>query len=73
MAKENLVELERQLEELKARLAEETERIRAADPMAEELETVTVRPKKSDITVSLVALAWAPHWERDGEVAAAWT
>ena len=73
MAQENFGELERQLEELNVRLAEETERIRATDPMAEELETVTVRPKKSDITVSLVALAWAPVWRDDrGGIAPAW-
>jgi len=41
--------------------------------MAEELETVTVRPKKSDITVALVALAWAPVWRDDrGGIARAW-
>ena len=48
-------------------------KIRATDPMAEELETVTVRPKKSDITVALVALAWAPVWRDDrGGIARAW-
>jgi len=65
MASENLEELERQLAELSAGLTEETERIRAQDPVAEELETVTVRPKKSDISVSLVSLAWAPVWRDD--------
>ena len=29
---------------------------------AEELETVPLKPKKSDITVRTVALAWAPYW-----------
>jgi len=73
MASENLAELERQLAELNAKLAEETGRIQAQDPMAEELETVAVRPKKSDISVSLVSLAWAPVWREDrGGIRRAW-
>jgi formiminotetrahydrofolate cyclodeaminase len=28
------------------------------DPLSEELETVTIRPKKSNISVQLLALAW---------------
>ena len=37
------------------------------------LETVIVRPKKSGVTVALVALVWAPHWRtRDGQTTAAW-
>ena len=35
---------------------------RTFDPVAEPLETVAVRPKKADIDVRLVALAFAPHW-----------
>ncbi len=30
------------------------------DAMTEELELVTLRPKKTDIAVQLVSLAWAP-------------
>ena len=30
------------------------------DPELEELETVTVRPRKSDVEVRLMALAWDP-------------
>jgi len=29
----------------------------------EEVETYTVKPRRSDIKVELVALAWAPYWE----------
>lgn len=73
MASENVAELERRLEELHVTLAEETARIQGRDPMAEELETVTVRPKKRDIQVSLVALCWAPVWRDDrGGIRSAW-
>jgi len=29
----------------------------------EEIETYTVKPRRSDANVELVALAWAPYWE----------
>jgi hypothetical protein len=35
------------------------------DPVSEELEPCEVSPKKTDISVSLVSLAWYPFW-RDG-------
>jgi hypothetical protein len=35
------------------------------DPATEELEPVVVRPRKTDVDVRLVALAFAPYW-RDG-------
>jgi hypothetical protein len=39
----------------------------------DELQTVTVRPRMSDISVSLIALAWAPYWLDDaGKRTAAW-
>jgi hypothetical protein len=61
------------LAELEAEFEAETEEIRQSyDPALADLETVVVRPKKKDIAVKLVALAWAPHWQRGGEVAAAW-
>ena len=60
-AQENLQELVRQRDELLRVMEEEIENVRAAaDPQSEALETVVVAPKKRDITVSLVALAWVP-------------
>ncbi len=63
-AEENVQELRNQLAEIQAALSEETERIRMSiDPLTENLETFVLNPKKSDILVSLVALAWIPHWQ----------
>ncbi len=45
--------------EFEAEVASLEERI---DPQAEALESLTVKPKKSDLVVKLVALAWAPYW-----------
>jgi hypothetical protein len=62
-AEENVEELTKQLADLQALLDQETEAIRAsADPLAESLETCEVRPKKTDISVELVSLAWFPYW-----------
>ncbi len=58
---------------LEAEFEQETEQIRDKyDPSLEDLETVVIRPKKKDIAVNLVALAWAPYWQRGPEAAPAW-
>ncbi len=63
-AEENVQALAKQLEDLQALLDRETEEVgMTADPLAETLETCEVRPKKSDISVSLVSLAWFPYWK----------
>jgi len=65
-AKENVEALGKKLEDLQALLDRETEEvITATDPLAETLETSEVRPKKSDISVALVSLAWFPYWRDD--------
>ena len=35
----------------------------ALDPLTEPLTPMPVKPKKTDITVQFVGLAWAPFWE----------
>ena len=43
------------------------------DPLTEKFETVVLRPKKTDISVRLAALAWLPQWKLpDGTLQAAW-
>jgi hypothetical protein len=45
----------------------------AVDPTAELLETLSIKPKKADIAVQLVGLAWTPHWRvAQGMLTAAW-
>jgi len=60
------------LAELEAEFEEETDEIREKYDLLDDLETVVVRPKKKDIAVNLVALAWAPYWKRGGEAVPAW-
>jgi hypothetical protein len=66
-AREKLEARVQKLRDLEAEFESEMEDVRERyDPDVEELETVIVRPKKKDIAVKLVALAWAPHWLGEG-------
>jgi hypothetical protein len=68
-AEENVQAMMQQLAEIEAQVARETEELRnAVDPLAEELETLEIRPKKTDISVRVLGLGWVPHWrdERGG-------
>ena len=73
-AEESLDSLKSRSEELQRLLQEEIEQVRSGiDPLNETLENYTITPKKMDISVSLVALVWAPYWQDDrGKITAAW-
>jgi hypothetical protein len=65
-AEENVAALQQQLADLEAQFKSEADVLAAAtDPLAEKLETISIKPTKANIAVKLVALAWTPHW-RDG-------
>jgi hypothetical protein len=64
MAVEKIQELEQKLSELHESLVAETEAVKAAvDPLTEKLETITIKPKKMDISITLLALVWVPYWK----------
>ncbi|HVQ39591.1 MAG TPA: hypothetical protein VMS31_18780, partial [Pyrinomonadaceae bacterium] len=73
-AEETVEAVNQQLTDLDAQFREETAAIeRSIDPQTEQLETVSLKPKKSNITVKLVTLAWAPSWrDAQGQTAPAW-
>jgi hypothetical protein len=73
-AKENVAALQEQLTELEARIEEEAAELAGKlDPTLEELEPLTVKPKKTNITIRLLALTWLPHWQAaDGTRTKAW-
>lgn len=67
-AEETVEALQKQLADLQAEFDTETARLAASiDPMTEELDPVIVKPRKTDITVQLLTLVWAPHWEDEVE------
>ena len=73
-AKETVGALQAQAQELDTQFQSDTAELdRTFDPLTEPLETDAVRPKKADIDVRLVALAFAPHWrDAGGTLTAAW-
>lgn len=73
-AGENVELIRQQLTELDTEFKEESSRIAAQmDPLTEKLEKVPLRPKKTQVKIRLVTLAWMPYWVgRSGEETAAW-
>jgi hypothetical protein len=73
-AGETVEALQQQLADLEAQFQSETQALESSiDPMTERFENITVKPKKTNISITLVALAWAPHWQdSSGRLTAAW-
>ncbi len=73
-AKETVAAIQAQDAELEREFQAATADLdRSFDPLTEPLDTLAVRPKKADIDVRLVALAFAPHWlDANGVLTAAW-
>jgi len=66
-AEENVETLKKQLEDMEAEFQAEAAALGArADPQAETLEEILIKPKKADISVQLLALAWRPYWRPQG-------
>jgi hypothetical protein len=73
-ANDTVESVQQQLTDLQAQFEAESNALaEKVDPLTEVLETVTVKPKKTDILIQLVSLAWAPYWQDDqGNVTPAW-
>ena len=73
-ANETVEALQAQLVEIETELQSETQAMEAKiDAQNEQLETVSIKPKKTNISVQIVTLAWAPFWRDDsGEARPAW-
>ncbi len=74
-AQENVAVATQKLADLEAEFRDETAVLeRALDPQTEELGKVSLKPKKVNIDVKLVALAWAPYWlDAQGATKPAWS
>jgi hypothetical protein len=72
-AKDTVEALQQQFNDLQAQFDEEVNALTSKiDPSTEALETVVIKPKKTDISVQLVALVWMPHWkDADGTLTVA--
>ena len=73
-AEETVAAINQQVADLDEQFKAETADIeKAAESLSEALETITMKPTKSNITVKILSLAWVPYWHNEqGEIAAAW-
>jgi hypothetical protein len=73
-AEENVDALQKQLVSLEAELQEEIQALTTEwDVETLPLETLTLRPKKSNISTKMVSLAWVPYWaDISGQQTPAW-
>jgi hypothetical protein len=72
-AQETVETLQAQFAEMEAELQAATSALEAKiDAQNEQLATLTIKPKKTNISVELVALAWAPFWRADSGETSAW-
>jgi hypothetical protein len=63
-AGENVEALKQQLADLETEFTHEAEALASQlQAQSETLEPITIRPKKSNITVELLGLGWVPHWQ----------
>jgi hypothetical protein len=66
-AGETVEAMQQQLADLEGQLQAETAALEVStDPAAEKLESIELKPKKSNISITLLTLAWAPYWREVG-------
>jgi hypothetical protein len=73
-AEDNLASAQQQLAELEAQFQGEVDALATKlDPATEELHKLTLRPKKTDVRIDALVLAWRPHWaDANGNLTPAW-
>jgi hypothetical protein len=73
-AEDTVKAVQNQIQELSAQFEAESEGVaERIDPMTEVLQTHTIKAKKVDISVQIVALVWVPYWmDGDGEMERSW-
>jgi len=71
---ETIEAIQAQMQDLDAQFQAETQALQAqSDPMNERLETIALKPKKKDINLRVIALAWTPQWRNErGDLTNAW-
>ncbi|MGC9398035.1 MAG: hypothetical protein ACP5HM_02745 [Anaerolineae bacterium] len=62
-AEEDIMEYQEEIKELEAELQEETQAIvERWERALEQFEDVRITPRRTDVEITLLALAWVPHW-----------
>ncbi len=63
-AQETVVATQQRLKQLEADFQSDTNALAAKmDPLSEQLEIISIRPSKTDVTIQLLALGWLPYWQ----------
>jgi hypothetical protein len=63
-AGDTVASIQKQIADLQVEFNNETAALEAKiDPGTESLETISIKPDKSDILVQLVSLVWVPYWQ----------
>ena len=66
-AGETVEAMQQRLADLEGQLQAETSALEVStDPAAEKLESIALKPKKTNISITLLTLAWAPYWREAG-------
>jgi DNA repair exonuclease SbcCD ATPase subunit len=73
-AQETVAAIDSQIADLNTQFEADTAELESKiDPLTEELETLSLKPKKTDIQVQLTTLAWLPYWkDEQGNTTPAW-
>jgi hypothetical protein len=72
-AQESVEAINQQITDLDAQFKAETDSLESNDVQTEQLETISLKPKKSNISVKLLTLAWAPYWhDAEGQAVSGW-
>ena len=73
-AEDTVEAIDQQLAELNAKIeAQVNDLASAVDPQTEVFDTLTIRPKKTNINTQICTLVWAPYWkDAQGTITPAW-
>jgi hypothetical protein len=73
-AKGTVEAIQQRLQKLEADFKADVDALTAkTDPLAEQLEQVSVRAAKTDVSIQFLALGWFPYWQTiDGRLIQAW-
>jgi hypothetical protein len=73
-ARESAEAVRGEIDKLEGEFNDELAKLQArTDPSSEALESISLKPKRGDVTLQLVALAWAPYWvDSSGAKTTAW-
>lgn len=73
-AQDTVEAIDQQIAELNVQFETDTAELESKiDPLTEDLETISIKPNKTDIQIQLTTLTWLPYWkDEQGTLTSAW-